>query len=189
MPLFNYKYFKEGLISECNDKSEMMEQYLEAYGDNLLENEPFYKDYLSKFEIIPYRVPYECRNDFDYDLLGKLICGSFSCDTKFMFIEDNTTPDLCISVDGPKKTILIKRVEELWSFQLLRCFEIYLDEMINLQLLIYTNEFERSGVYHEREIKLKKHRAMIENLKTRDKYFDNIIKGKNCIESMIRSKK
>ena len=53
MSLFSYKYFKEGLISEGNAKSEKMEQYLEAYGDNLLEDEPFYKDYLSKFEIIP----------------------------------------------------------------------------------------------------------------------------------------
>jgi hypothetical protein len=187
MALFDYEYLKKELISKDNSKSKMIEDYLKVFGDNPINEEPFYKEYLINFEIIPYRIPLEYKDDYDFDLLGKLICGSFSSKSKFVYLENNLLPDLYIIVDGKNNQVVKKRVEELWSVQLIRCHEIYIEEMMNLQLTLHSYESKDNPLYSERKSNIKKHIQTIENIKTNTRYFDNLVAGKKEINMILNS--
>jgi hypothetical protein len=58
----------------------------------------------------------------------------------------------------------VKTVSELWSFQILRLYEIYIEEQINLHILMHEDEEEKSALTQEREMRLKKWNAVLETL-------------------------
>jgi hypothetical protein len=56
----------------------------------------------------------------------------------------------------------------LWSFQILRLYEIYIEEQMNLQILMEEEnedgEWEREALISEREVRLKKWNAVIDTM-------------------------
>ena len=130
--LFNYTEFIERQRNK-EDKKLIISKYEETvepiHSD--LKQQCWYKDYLGKFSTFEYATPEEMVNDFDWDLLLKLVISSFSSDYELKK-NKNGDYDLYIAVRSGDTTVK-KTISELWSFQILWLYEIYIDEQINLQ--------------------------------------------------------
>lgn len=157
MFLFNYSEFKSQLREdEADDHIKELDKYSDA---ERLEDEPFYKD-IQKFNTsILYKVPEELQFDFDYDLLLALVASSFSSGYSFEFPGDGTgltsEPELLITVSSGEHSVK-KKVSELWSFQILNLFSIYLKERIKLYTLSMENESEAGPINKELELRKRK---------------------------------
>jgi hypothetical protein len=64
-----------------------------------------------------------------------------------------TVPTFNIEVHSNESSI-DKNIGELMSFQLIRLFEIYIEEAMNLQTFIETDEMERAAITRYRTIKI-----------------------------------
>jgi hypothetical protein len=148
-------------IKELHDNPEKKEEVLDRYikyiesldGKDIFDT-IFYKSYLSKFEI-PFQLvcPENLEDDFDWDLLVKLTVGSLSSEYTLVLDEEwkknpTGTPrvNIYITVEsgGEQST---KNIEELWSFQIIRLFEIYTEE----QMRLFTLEAEDKKEEEEEE--------------------------------------
>ena len=105
-----------------------------------------------------YLTPEDLENDFDWDLLQKLILGSFSSDYEFKADEKKKGMELFLSVRGGDQTV-VKTISELRSFQILRLYEIYAEEQMK-----HENEDDKTAILAEREMKLKKWQAVLDTL-------------------------
>jgi hypothetical protein len=97
-----------------------------------------------------YMVPEELKADFDRPLLMQLVAGSFSSDGT---LDDQTTtgkPEFVIAVQSGEQHI-VKKVSELRGFQVLRLYEIYVEEQMNLHILITEDEKEKEAIIAQRE--------------------------------------
>ena len=158
MALFDYNHFLEEL-KEKEDKKEIVERFSKYYGSQdkvSVYNAPFYKDYLAKFDLpLELCIPNDLDDDlFDFDLLAKLTVGSFSSQYKFMLDEDPKKVHLFIKVTSGNQQVT-KEISELWSFQILRLFEIYIEEQINLFSMMAEDEDEKRSVLAEQSVRLK----------------------------------
>jgi hypothetical protein len=178
--LFNYSEFKQDLL-ENPDKAEFIQDFIDSFGDNeKIEDEIFYKEYLSLFEPVGYAIPEELKDDFDFPLLFRLIAASFSSQYELSFPDsEKSLPELVITVKSGD-TATVKMISELWSFQILRLFEIYCEEMINLENCRNSDPIEMASVMQEREIRVTDYNKKIEGLEHILNYFDqsNILKEK-----------
>ena len=139
--LYCYSDHIKDLAKDPQKKKEL-EKYILYYGrqDNLdIYDTTFFKEYLDKFEI-PFFLAYpeDLDGDFDWNLLVKMVAGSFSSEYDLMLDEEwKDNPKgvprvhIYITVKSGEQTIT-KDIEELWSFQIIRLFEIYAEEQINL---------------------------------------------------------
>ena len=164
--LFDYNEFLEETKkhpTKPNDKETVL-KYEKLYGSQeglTLRDQPFYKDYLSQFKI-PFRVsvPVNSPDDFDWDLLLRLIFGSLSSRyalqlEKAWKEKPEIIPKVQLSItvtSGDKE--IHKKLDELWDFQILRLFEIYVLEQLSLAILIKEDEHGEEGVGYEREEKV-----------------------------------
>lgn len=145
--LFDYSYFIEEMKIHPNkprDKETVL-KYEELFGSQkglTLQDQPFYKEYLSLFKI-PFNVsvPENISDDFDWDLLFRLILGSisssYSLDLKKEWKKNpevDPLVQLSIIVKSEDKDIT-QVFDKLWSFQILRLFEIYVLEQLDLAIL------------------------------------------------------
>ena len=145
--LFDYSYFIEEMKIHPNkprDKETVL-KYEELFGSQkglTLQDQPFYKEYLSLFRI-PFKVsvPENISDDFDWDLLFRLIFGSisssYSLDLKREWKKNpqlDPLVQLSITVKSEDKDIT-RVFDKLWSFQILRLFEIYVLEQLDLAIL------------------------------------------------------
>lgn len=145
--LFDYSYFIEEMKIHPNkprDKETVL-KYEELFGSQkglTLQDQPFYKEYLSLFRI-PFKVsvPENISDDFDWDLLFRLIFGSisssYSLDLKREWKKNpqlDPLVQLSITVKSEDKDIT-RGFDKLWSFQILRLFEIYVLEQLDLAIL------------------------------------------------------
>lgn len=154
--LFDYNNFIEEL-KENEKKKEVVEKYTKYYGsqDNVdIYNTQFYKDYLSKFEI-PFNlaIPEDLEAEFDWDLLIRLVAGSFSSNYDLDIDEKSQSipiVHLFITVKRGNESVT-KDITELWSFQVLRLFEIYVEEQMNLFSLMKEVEDNEDDEYNEGE--------------------------------------
>jgi HD superfamily phosphohydrolase len=118
-----------------------------------------------------YLTPDELKDDFDWDLLLQLVISSFSSDYELKAKdtdkknEDNNDElrDLYIAVKSGDQSV-VKTVSELWSFQILRLYEIYIEEQMNLHALMSEDEKEKTAIQAEREMRLKKWEAVLDTL-------------------------
>ncbi len=144
-------------------KPEIVEEYEKNYGSlegKRCQDLPFYKDYLSKFQVADelkdkLQVPDEQRDDFDYFLLLLLVTGSFSSDYYFDYRDATDLVRLKILVKSGDQEIA-KDMDGLWSFQIQRLFEIYVEEQMNLENLMAQSEQEKRVITKEREMRLKR---------------------------------
>ena len=165
--LFDFPAFIEEL-REKEDKKEIVEKY-EKYFWKIqwdIKDQIWYTDYLKEFPFQSYLTPEDLDDDFDWDILQKLVIGSFSSDYELKQDKDEWW-ELYISVKSWDQSI-VKTVSELWSFQILRLYEIYIEEQMNLQILMNEEdedwESEKEALISEREVRLKKWNAVIDTM-------------------------
>lgn len=137
--------------------------YEAVFGDQSetdIQDTLFYKEYLSAFNIkdICYRIPEELSDEFDWGLLLRLIIGSFSSQYDLILSEEEgQAPIWELVIHATSGDIRAsKRISELWSFQIVRLYEIYIEEMMNLALLKHEDMNECSVVDLERSRRLEK---------------------------------
>ena len=164
--MFNFEAFIESL-RENDEKKEIVEKY-EKFVETLptkFEDTIIYKDYLSKFDIskIDLLLPEYIDNDFDWNLLLKLVIGSFSSTYAFDIDEDTKKDVLVINVSAWEKHVA-KNLPELWGFQIARMYEIYIEEQMNLEILAHEDEKEKDIVLSQRAANLDKWKLVLENL-------------------------
>jgi hypothetical protein len=154
--IYDYKTFVEELTEKTNGP-EIIKKYTEIYGSfpETLEECAFF-EYLNSFNEIKYQIPTEIADSYDWGILLKLIAASFSSDYWFTYENDDNCPELYISVKSGD-TSALKKVSELWSFQILRLFEIYFKEQFELQLLT-PPESESTGLCKDKQMKLDAYR-------------------------------
>lgn len=162
MALFDFESF----INELRDndkKKEVVTSYESYYGtiDPDLRKQVWYVNYVKALEdLYPEEgilVPDDLEDDFDWRAMFALIAGSFS--SKFRFEKDNDNPSgpfrlwIKVSVKRDKSeevTTIEKSLDELWSFQILRLFELYIEEQINLQK-VQAEEPDSEDIHKERK--------------------------------------
>jgi len=174
--LFQFDSFvKEALESEkYHDSIVNYGKAYESLEDTALEDTTFYKDYLSKFDISGFEIkpPENLEDEFDYELLVRLIVSSFSSDYVLSLDEAwKDDPNVCAE---PLTNVSVfvktdfgnqnKELQELWSFQILRLFEIYLNEQIELATLYAEDKEDEdeeiaNGVPEARHLRLRKYEA------------------------------
>ena len=166
--LFDFPAFIEEL-REKEDKKEIVEKYEKYFGKIQwdIKDQIWYTDYLSKFPTQSYLTPEDLDDDFDWDILEKLVVGSFSSDYELKQDNKDGGWELYIAVKSWDQSI-VKTVSELWSFQILRLYEIYIEEQMNLQILMKEEdedwESEKEALLSEREVRLKKWNAVIDTM-------------------------
>lgn len=159
--LFNFDDFIEELRNN-EDKQEIIEKYENAFGSLEGKNYtdcPFYKDYISKFEIDEdlmkrIEVPDKLKYSFDYELLVRLVAASFSSEYKFEHLDETGTERLKIAVESSGQCI-VRSLDELWSYQIWRLFVIYFEEQMNLDIHMSNTVKEREAIMFERVMHLK----------------------------------
>jgi hypothetical protein len=167
--LFDFQAFVEELREKAEKKQivEKYEKYLGPITGNF-DKQEWYTQYVSKFDAIDYKVPEELKGDFDWKFLQQLVLASFSSDyelKKSPEDKDNKDAlrDLYIAVKSGDQSV-VKTVSELWSFQILRLYEIYIEEQINLHALMYEDEKEKTAIQQEREMRLKRRQLYLETM-------------------------
>lgn len=176
--------FRKYVMNYCDnpEKMERIKQYETKYGiqqDTPIEAHPFYKDYLSKFDIDwEFATPDGMElSSQEWDLLARLVFGSFSSNYTLSLDEGwkkdptgkvKVNLGIAVTCEGNKVT---RTIDELWSFQISRLFSIYLNEQIEFIRLI-DNEDEKGGVngydpdllQEEREKHIRTYKTKKENL-------------------------
>jgi hypothetical protein len=158
--LFDFQAFVEEL-REKPEKKQIVEKYESLFGpiQGDIKDQIWYTEYLTKFEALPYETPEELKNDFDRDLLEQLVVGSFSSDYELKKEEGKADKELYIAVKSGDQSV-VKTVSELRSFQILRLYEIYIEEQMNLHALKAEDENEKNTIDQEREMRLKRWEAV-----------------------------
>lgn len=176
--LFSFQVF----VNELRDnpeKKEIIEDYEKIYGSmpSDFKETDIYKQYVSKFKLseqFKLIIPDELEFDFDWELLEQLTAASFSSDYWLILSEDASMYQLYISVKSGGQQI-VKRVGGLWSFQIYRLFEIYIEEQIKLFSLM-DEEDEREAIYAEQDTRFRKYRLKISGLMDGDQFFTELDK-------------
>ena len=140
----NYLYDFQMHMDELRDnnnpeKKEIVTQYEELVlkGEKIsgdVKDQKWYKEYVVRFKPLKYKVPEDLVEDFDWDLLFQLITSSFMSIYRLEAADVTSDPELIVSVTSGDKTIE-KKISELWSFQIIRLFEIYSEEQIKLEIV------------------------------------------------------
>jgi hypothetical protein len=175
--LFSFQEFVNEL-RENPDKKEMIEDYERGYGPmpSDFKETDIYKKYVGEFtpsKQFKLIAPSELEFDFDWELLEQLIAASFSSD--YRFEPSEVVPfmyHLYIFVNSGGSRV-VKKIGELWSFQIYRLFEIYIEEQINLFTLI-DEEDEKDAVFAEQKARLRKYRLLTSALTENDNFFTGL---------------
>lgn len=151
--MFDFKEYIKSLLDN-KEKQESVRKYIKCV-ENIEEIERvedtfFYKNYISKFPTFDYLVPEEIKEDFDWVLLLQLVTSAFSAEVTVEYNEEEKGIEVSIAVQSGE-TKVKKKISELWSFQVLRLFEIFIEERINLEILANDEEEERIAIEEQNE--------------------------------------
>lgn len=172
--LFDFLAFIEEL-REKPEKKQVVEKYEKLFWPVrwTIQDQIWYTEYLSQFPPLPYRLPEELKNDFDWELLLQLVVSSFSSDYEIKKVEvkewdtkgekSAESKELYIAVKSGDQSV-VKTVSELRSFQILRLYEIYIEEQMNLHALKGEDENEKKAIDNERELRVKRWKAVIDTM-------------------------
>ncbi len=163
--LFDFESFIERLRKH-DKKREDIAAYESYYGtiNPDLKKQVWYVNYVKAFEnLYPEKgvlVPKDLEDSFDWRVLFALVTASFSSSFRFEKVEDDPSGSLRLwikvsskSDDSDEAVTIEKSLDELWSFQIYRLYEIYIEEQINLQR-IQAEELESDGINEERRERL-----------------------------------
>ena len=162
--LFDFQAFIEEL-REKPEKKQIVEKYETVIGaiDGDIKDQERYEEYVSKFTVIPFNIPEELKEDFDRELLQQLVVSSFSSDYELKTEEGKEFKELYIAVKSWDQSV-VKTVSELRSFQILRLYEIYIEEQMNLHALKKEDENEQAAIDGERDAKVTRRNAILSTL-------------------------
>jgi len=162
--LFNFQTFVNEL-RENPEKKEVVEKYEKFFGPIVwdIKDQSWYTDYVSTFPAMDYLKPEELENDFDWLLLMEMVASSFSSDGLLEVIEWKDLPEFVISVQSWDQ-VVVKKVSELRWFQILRLYEIYTEEQMNLQVLISEDEKEKAAIEAQRQARLNRWKLVMDNM-------------------------
>ncbi len=128
--------------------------------DTEFEDLTLYKEYLSKFDIehdfegVKLNYPPNLKEyKADFFVLFQLAVASFASNYGLECNEDPDGMELVIMVDKKDKHVTKKLSEMLWH-HIVRLFDIYIDEQINLEALRTNSDEERKVIDKERELRL-----------------------------------
>lgn len=166
--LFNFQAFIAEMRDKA-DKSEMIEKYETLIGslDGEIVDQVWYKDYLINFANHSFNVPDELRDEFDWKLLLQLAAASFSSECRFEKQEGGDERELIISVKGGEQ-VIVKKVSELWSFQIVRLFEIYVEEQISMTVVMKEDPKIVDALLSKRASKLQEWKLMMSRAEFQD---------------------
>ena len=147
-------------LKEKHDGEEKFEKFIEGFDENsVIEDMPFYKDYVSKFDVERAfdgfnltTVENELLSKDDLFMLFRLILASFSSSYDILYDKPSNSIDFSVSVTSDDKSIT-KKISELWFFQIMRLFEIYVNEQIEISIGDYDPE-ELEDLKDQRKIRL-----------------------------------
>ncbi|MFJ1429184.1 hypothetical protein ACILE2_00060 [Capnocytophaga canimorsus] len=172
--LFDFKLFVDELWND-SEKREIIEKYEEnvelLHGIEYVKDTLFYKEYLSQYNLpkelnFVLKVPKELYYDYDWDLLLRLILASFSSSYSLSLTEQwKQKPvyeiEIMLQITIKKGSEEVtKKLSELWSFQILRLFEIYVEEQMNLATLKKQKE-DCEAIESDRQVYIKKFNEQI----------------------------
>lgn len=179
--MFDFQSFVSEL-REKEDKKEIVEKYEKIFGEIKwdIKDQVRYSEYLVQFASQEYLTPEDLDDDFDWDVLQKLVLGSFSSDYELKQDDEKWWYELFIAVKSWDQSI-VKTVSELWSFQILRLYEIYIEEQMNLHILLNEDPEEKDALLAERQMRLKKWNAVLDTLNR----FDEAEKAKKEQEASL----
>lgn len=162
--LFDFQEFVDELRNN-EEKKQIVEKYEKLYGPINwdIKDQEWYKEYLSKFQNLEYKIPAELKNDFDWEILLQLVVGSFSSDYEIKKNESEADRELYIAVKSWDQSV-VKTVSELWSFQISRLYEIYIEEQINLHSLKKEDENEKNAIEQERGMRIQRRQAILSTI-------------------------
>ena len=176
----------QGIIAELKEKhneNAKFDKLLEGFNvDSVVEDMPFYEEYLSKFDVEQafdgYQLVAEAEDLASRDdlyLLFRLIVASLSSSYDILYDKPSNSIDFSVTVTSGEQTIT-KRVAELWSFQIVRMFEIYLDELVEFSIGDF-NPAEIESFDTERKMRLmvfEKKVRQIRNLQDSDEVLSDL---------------
>lgn len=162
--LFNFQKFVQDL-RDNPEKKEVVEKFEKFFGEINwdIKDQNWYTEYVSKFPTVEFLVPEELEPDFDWKLLMELVWASFSSDGLIEVVEDKDKPEFVISVQSGDQ-VVVKKVTELRGFQMLRLYEIYAEEQMNLQVLIAEDEKEKAAIVAQRESRMHRRKLVLDNM-------------------------
>lgn len=162
--LFNFQKFVQDL-RDNPEKKEVVEKFEKFFGEinGDIKDQNWYIEYVSKFPTVEYLVPEELEPDFDWELLMELVGASFSSDGIIEVVEWKEKPEFVISVQSWDQ-VVVKKVTELRWFQMLRLYEIYAEEQMNLQVLIAEDEKEKAAILAQRESRMHRWKLVLDNM-------------------------
>ena len=162
----SYLFDFQDIIQDIRDKiKEGKELYCEHLLDTIdedteFEDLPVYKEYLSIFDVehdlggLELLFP-SALNDCKADSLSvlRLVAASFSSTYDLEYDDETNSVILIISSESHGESRTAK-LPDLWSFQIRRLFEIYIEEQLNLEALRLNSEAEKKAIEEERKVKL-----------------------------------
>lgn len=164
--IFDFHAFVDELREKA-EKKEIVEKYEQLYGpiSGGIKEQQRYKEYVSQFETCTYNLPEELKQDFDRNLLLQLVCASFSSDYEMQKNAESGAYELFIAVKSNGQSV-VKSVSELWSFQILRLYEIYIEEQMNMSTLVHQSEEnnDKSTILQERTTKVQRRKLLLQKL-------------------------
>ena len=157
--MFNFKNIIADL-KEKHEGEEKFEKFIEGFDENsVIEDMPFYKDYVSKFDVERAfdgfnltAVENELLTKDDMFLLSRLILASFSSSYDILYDKQSNSIDFSVSVTSGEQSIT-KKISEIWSFQIMRLFDIYINEQIEISIEDYDSE-ELEDLKEQQKIRL-----------------------------------
>ena len=162
--MFDYQCFLDELRQHENPEKQAVVLRRDLWSQALtIVEEPFFREYLSHFSPIAYHTPEELEGDYDFNLLLILVAASFSSSYELLY-DENEQPELLITVSSADQSVT-KQIFELWSFQILKLFHIYLEEIINIHSLLVEDEFEAKAIQAERDEKVVNYKSKLYKLK------------------------
>ncbi len=177
MTSFNLRdIFRELIKSGDSRTKEILEDYLSNGGKmvDTIEELPFFDGYLSWFEVIPYSVPEEFKNLFDWDFLLRLAAASYSTHIDFRLNSDGSTElgIFVIKKNSSKKVSTL--ISQLDCEQILELFKVLLTEQITFHNESHTG-LKDSREKHERIYKYKwllnNHKSQIKVQQIMNKFY------------------
>ncbi|MBM7557783.1 hypothetical protein [Halanaerobacter jeridensis] len=147
--MFTYKNVLNQLKEENNQVVTDYEEKVEGLTGKL-EEEKFYHEYLSNIQsYMHYRVPFNFESQFDWALLAQLASASLSANT-WLELESkkDRKPELYIEVNAKGRKV-VRKISELWQFQISNLFTIFIKEWIELTIVAEEHLEEKKEIKQE----------------------------------------